>query len=58
MQCSWDEPQGQPAGSAIRVLAYTLTMVFYHGQVRSHCRAAPPRFCETARQIGYRSFVV
>jgi hypothetical protein len=25
----------------IRVLAYTLSMVFYHRQVRSHCRAAP-----------------
>ena len=37
----------------IRVLAYTLTMVFYQRQVRSHCRAAPPSFCEMARQIGY-----
>jgi len=37
----------------IRVLAYTLTLVFYHRQVRSHCRGAPPRFCEMARQIAY-----
>ena len=44
--------------SMIRVLAYTLTMVFYHRQVRSHCRATPPSFCETARQIGYRFLVV
>jgi hypothetical protein len=42
----------------IRVLAYTLTMVFYHRQVRSHCRAAPPSFCEMARPIGYRFLVV
>ena len=33
----------------IRVLAYTLMMVFYHRQVRSHCRTAPPSFCEVAR---------
>jgi hypothetical protein len=37
----------------IRVLAYTLAMVFYYRQVRSHCRTAPPRFCEMARQLGY-----
>ena len=42
----------------IRVLAYTLTMVFYHRQVRSHCRAAPPSFCEMARQIGYGFLLV
>jgi hypothetical protein len=41
----------------IRVLAYTLTMVFYHRQVRSHCRGRPPSFCEMARQIGYRFLV-
>jgi len=35
----------------IRVLAYTLTMVFYHRQVRSHCRKAPPSFCEAARSL-------
>ena len=38
----------------IRVLAYTLSMVFYHRQVRSHCRTAPPSFCQMARQLGYR----
>jgi len=35
----------------IRVLAYTLTMVFYHRQVRSHCRKARPSFCEAARSL-------
>jgi hypothetical protein len=37
----------------IRVLAYTLTMVFYHRQVRSHCRGVPPGFCDMARQLAY-----
>ncbi len=35
----------------IRVLAYTLTTVFYHRQIRSHCRKAPPSFCEAARSL-------
>ena len=35
----------------IRVLAYTLMMVFYHRQVRSHCRNKPPSFCEVARAL-------
>lgn len=35
----------------IRVLAYTLMMVFYHRQLRSHCRKAPPSFCEAARSL-------
>jgi len=38
----------------IRVLAYTLAMVFYHRQVRSHCRATRPSFCEMARQLAYQ----
>lgn len=38
----------------IRVLAYTLTMVFYYRQVRSHCRGVPPGFCDMARQLAYR----
>lgn len=37
--------------TTIRVLAYTLMMVFHHRQVRSHCRKAPPSFCETARSL-------
>ncbi|MCC7173810.1 MAG: hypothetical protein IT159_01335 [Bryobacterales bacterium] len=37
----------------IRVLAYTLAMVFYFRQVRSHARTRRPSFCEMARQFGY-----
>lgn len=37
----------------IRVLAYTLAMLFYFRQVRSHCRTTPPSFCEMARQFAY-----
>jgi hypothetical protein len=37
----------------IRVLAYTLAVVFYFRQVRSHCRTAPPSFCQMARQFRY-----
>ena len=37
----------------IRVLACTLTMVFYYRQVRSHCRGVPPGFCDMARQLAY-----
>lgn len=37
----------------IRVLAYTLSVVFYHRQVRSHFRKASLGFCDLARQIAY-----
>jgi len=37
----------------IRVLAHTLSLVFYHRQVVSHCRQTPPSFSETARLLGY-----
>jgi hypothetical protein len=37
----------------IRVVAYTLTMVFYYRQVRSHCRGVPPGFGDMARQLAY-----
>jgi hypothetical protein len=37
----------------IRVLAYTLTLAFYHRQVVSHARQAPPTFSEMARLLGY-----
>ena len=40
----------------IRVLAYTLMMVFYHRQVRSHCRKLPPSFCEMARALALAFF--
>lgn len=37
----------------IRVLAYTLTLVFYHRQVRSHFRKASFGFCDLARRLAY-----
>jgi len=37
----------------IRVLAYTLSLVFYHRQVVSHARQAPPTFREMARLLAY-----
>ena len=37
----------------IRVIAYTLTMVFYYRQIRSHSRGVAPGFCDMARQLGY-----
>lgn len=40
----------------IRVLAYTLMMIFYQRQVRSHCRQAPPSFCESARCLAQALF--
>ena len=38
----------------IRVLAYTLSRVFYHRQVLSHARRTPPSFSEMARLLAYR----
>lgn len=38
----------------IRVLAYTLTLVFYHRQVRSHFRKTSFGFCELARRLAYQ----
>ena len=35
----------------IRVLAYTLLLVFFHRQVLSHARHTPPTLCQVARQI-------
>ena len=37
----------------IGVLAYTLTMVFYYRQIRSHSRGVALGFCDMARQLGY-----
>ena len=37
----------------IRVLAYTLSLVFYYRQVVSHARQTPPTFSEAARLLGY-----
>jgi len=38
----------------IRVLAYTLTLVFYHRQVCSHFRKTSFGFCELARRLAYQ----
>jgi hypothetical protein len=37
----------------IRFLAYTLSLVFYHRQVRSHARGKCETFHECAKRIGY-----
>ena len=37
----------------IRVLAYTLPLVFYHRQARRHFHRASLGFCDLARQIAY-----
>jgi hypothetical protein len=37
----------------IRVLAYTLSMVFYHRQGLSHARQTPPSFSAMARLLAY-----
>ena len=37
----------------IRLMAYTLSLVFYYRQVISHARQTPPTFSETARLLGY-----
>jgi hypothetical protein len=37
----------------IRVLAYALTIVFYHRQVRSHFRKPSFGFCDLARKLAY-----
>ena len=42
----------------IRVLAYTLTMVFYHRQVRSHARRACGTFRGLARRLAYLFLVL
>ena len=41
----------------IRVLAFTLTSVFFHRQIRSHFRSCSFGFCDLAHQLAYQ-FVV
>jgi hypothetical protein len=41
----------------IRLLAYTLTMVFYHRQVRSHHRSYALGFCDLAKMLAYHFLV-
>jgi hypothetical protein len=43
--------------SMIRLLAYMLTMVFYHRQVRSHRRRYPLGFCDLAKKLAYHFLV-
>lgn len=35
----------------IRVLAYTLALLFFHRQVLSHCRRGQPAFCQMAQRM-------
>ena len=37
----------------IRLLAYTLSLVFYHRQIRSHARRRCETFHACAQRIGY-----
>jgi hypothetical protein len=41
----------------IRVLAFTLTMVFFHRQVRSHYRTCSLGFCDLAQGLAYQFIV-
>ena len=54
-------PQGHARAlvmlSMIRLLAYTLTMVFYHRQVCSHFSRRPFGFCVLAKRIAYQFLV-
>jgi hypothetical protein len=61
-KCSRPLHQGQPSVhqscalvllTMIRVLAYTLSKVFYHRQVDRHARQTPPSCREMARLLAY-----
>jgi len=52
-QPSVHQPGALVVLTMVRVLAYTLAMVFYFRQVRSHARTTPPSFCQMARQFRY-----
>jgi hypothetical protein len=41
----------------IRVLAFTLTLVFFHRQVRSHFRNCSFGFCDLAQRLAYQFLV-
>ena len=47
------QPRALVVLTMIRVLAYTLSLVFYHRQVVSHARQTPPTFSEMARLLAY-----
>ena len=42
----------------IRVLAFTLTLVFFHRQVRSHLRSCSIGFCDLAQRLAYQFLVI
>jgi len=42
----------------IRILAYTLTQVFFHRQVRSHFRKSSFGFCDLARRLADQFLIV
>ena len=42
----------------IRILAYTLTQVFLHRQVRSHFRKPSFGFCDLARRLADQFLIV
>jgi hypothetical protein len=42
----------------IRVLAFTLSLVFFHRQVRSHFRNCSLGFCDLARKLAYQFLVI
>ena len=48
-----NRPRALVVLTMIRVLAYTLALVFYHRQVRSHLRKASFGFCDLARRLAY-----
>jgi hypothetical protein len=41
----------------IRVLAFTLTLVFFHRQIRSHFRSCSFSFCDLGQRLAYQ-FVI
>ena len=49
-------PPEMPPASLQMELTLGLMLVFYHRQVRSHCRKAPPSFCEVARSLALALF--
>jgi hypothetical protein len=42
----------------VRVLAFTLSLVFFHRQVRSHLRNCSLGFCDLARKLAYQFLVI
>lgn len=53
-----DHGQALIALTMIRVLAYTLTQVFFHRQMRSHFRKSSFGFCDLARRLADQFLVI